>query len=96
MPPETLRVAVHVTPKAGRDEVVGWRGSELQVRVTAPPEAGKANAAVCETLAKALGLPKRGVRVVRGETSRHKMVEIDGVDAATFAAVLGEPEPGLF
>ncbi len=37
------RLAVHVTPKSGRDEVVGWRGSELAVRVTAPPEGGKAN-----------------------------------------------------
>lgn len=91
-----VRLAVHVTPKSGRDEVAGWRGSELQVRVTAPPEGGKANAAVCETLAKALRIPKRDVRVVRGETARHKAIEIDGLDAAAVSAVLGEPEPGLF
>lgn len=59
---------------------MGWRGGELSVRVTAPPEDGKANAAVCKVLAKALGVPKSAVRVTRGETSRHKTVEVEGVE----------------
>ncbi len=91
-----LRLSVHVTPKSGRDEVVGWRGEELQVRVTAPPEGGKANAAVCKTLAAALGVPKSAVRVLRGETSRHKSVEIEGVDESDVRAAFGEPDASLF
>jgi hypothetical protein len=51
----------------------------LSVRVTAPPEDGKANAAVCKLVAKTLGVPKSAVRVVRGESARHKMLEIDGM-----------------
>ncbi len=90
-----MRLAVHVTPKAARDEVVGWRGSELAVRVTAPPESGKANEAVCRTLAAALGVPKRSVTVTRGHASRHKSVEVDA-DPATVEAALGAPEQGLF
>lgn len=86
-----MRIAVHVTPKSGRDEVVGWREGELSVRVTAAPEEGKANAAVCGLLARSLGLPKRAVRVIRGESSRHKQVEIEGVTPAGMARTFGEP-----
>lgn len=75
-----VRLSVVVTPKSGRDEVVGWKDSELHVRVTAAPEGGKANAAVCKVVAKALGVPKSAVRVVRGDASRHKSLEIEGMD----------------
>lgn len=88
-----MRIAVHVTPKSGRDEVVGWRGGELCIRVTAAPEDGRANAAACEVLARALGRPKRAVRVIRGESARHKQLEIDGVDAGDITRVFGEAPP---
>lgn len=89
-------LAVHVTPKSGRDEVVGWRGSELSVRVTAAPESGKANAAVCIVIAKALGVPKTSIRVVRGDTSRHKVLEIASADDALIAETFGAPDEALF
>lgn len=85
----SVKVAVHVTPKSGRDEIVGWRGGELSVRVTAAPEDGKANAAVCKVLAKALGVPKTAVRVTRGDTSRHKQVEIEGKSEGDVHEVFG-------
>jgi uncharacterized protein (TIGR00251 family) len=83
------RVAVHVTPKAGRNEIAGWRGNELSVRVTAPPENGKANAAACKVVADALEVPKSRVSVMRGHTSRHKQLEVDGVNLAEMTAVWG-------
>ena len=86
----SVRLAVHVSPKSARDEIVGWRGSELDVRVTLPPEGGKANAVACALLAKTLGVPKSGVRVVRGESARHKQLEIDGVGPGDLTAVFGE------
>ena len=89
-------LAVHVTPRSGRDEVSGWRGAELSVRVTVPPEGGKANAAVCIVVAKVLGVPKSTVRVVRGETARHKILRIDGVDDAALHEAFGEPDASLF
>jgi uncharacterized protein (TIGR00251 family) len=85
----SARIALHVTPKSGRDEIVGWRGGELSVRVSAPPEDGKANAAVCKLVAKRLGVAKSTVRVVRGDTSRHKTLEIDTLSEEELAAVLG-------
>ena len=91
-----IDLAVHVTPRGGRDEVSGWRGSELAVRVTVPPEGGKANAAVCAVVAKALGVAKSSVRVVRGETARHKTLRIEGVDSDAVRAAFGEPDQSLF
>ena len=49
------------------------------VRVTAPPDEGKANAAVCKVVANALGVPKSAVSVVRGHAARVKTLEIDGM-----------------
>ncbi|NTW27764.1 MAG: DUF167 domain-containing protein [Coriobacteriia bacterium] len=88
-------LAVHVTPKSGRNEVVGWRGHELSVRVCAPPEAGKANAAVCKVIAEALGVPNSDVRVRRGEGSRHKQLEVS-VNESEIRAAFGEPDESLF
>lgn len=68
----------------------------MSVRVTAPPEGGKANAAACVLLAGLLHVPKRSVRVVRGETSRHKQIEIDGVGDTELVDTFGAPEQGLF
>jgi uncharacterized protein len=79
------QLPVHITPKAGRDEIVGWLAGELRVRVTTAPEGGKANAAVCRLVARELGVAKSSVRVVRGDTARHKMLEIVGVDDAQVA-----------
>lgn len=73
----TLTVAVKAIPKASKDEVVGlMEDGSLKVKVAAAPERGKANAAICELLAKEFGVPKRNVRVVHGETSHNKQVEI--------------------
>lgn len=91
-----MRIAVHVTPRSGRDEIAGWRGGELSVRVTTPPEDGKANAAARAVLADALGVAKGAVRVVRGETARHKQIEVDGVGPEDVARAFGEPPAGLF
>jgi uncharacterized protein len=89
-------LAVHVTPRSGRDEVAGWRGSELSVRVTTAPEGGKANAAVCKVIASALGVPKTSVHVVRGETSRHKVLDLADVGDADVSTAFGCPDDALF
>lgn len=72
---------MRVQPRARRDEIAGERGGSLLVRVRAPPLEGKANAAVCRLLAKRLGLAPGRVAVVRGVSSRDKLVEIEGIEA---------------
>ena len=69
-------------PRASKTAIDGVRAGRLIVRVTAPPVDGAANEAVVIALAAALGLPKRAIRIIAGETGRNKSVEIDGVDAA--------------
>ncbi|WP_084417953.1 DUF167 domain-containing protein [Henriciella litoralis] len=77
-----MRVTVRVTPNASADRVEG-RGEDdagrafLKLRVRSVPEKGKANAAAEKLLARALKLPKSAVKVVTGQTSRIKGVDID-------------------
>ena len=69
-------IAVRVTPKASRSRVVVEEGGAIRVYVTEVPEDGKANAAVIKLLAKALGLPKLRLALIRGATSRDKLFRI--------------------
>ncbi len=73
-----MKLRIKVVPKSSRNGIVGWMGDTLKVRVTAPPERGKANAAVQEVLADALGVPKKCIRLVTGMTLTRKVLEIDG------------------
>ena len=67
-------------PRASRDELAGFDAAgRLKVRLTAPPVEGAANRALVKLLAKRLGVSRSAVSVVRGETSRNKLVEIDGL-----------------
>ncbi|MFA5539858.1 MAG: DUF167 domain-containing protein [Gemmobacter sp.] len=69
-------IAVRVTPRAGR-AALRYEGGVVHVRVTAPPEDGKANAAVVKLLAKALGVAKTRLTLVRGATSRDKLFRVE-------------------
>jgi uncharacterized protein (TIGR00251 family) len=75
-----IRVALRVTPRGGRDgiETLADGRCVMKVRVRAIAEGGKANRAVTELLAKALGVPKAKVRLLSGATSRLKQVAVDG------------------
>ena len=71
------RLTVRVTPRAARDALAGFDvEGRLQVRVTAPPADGAANAAVVRLIAGALGVPARDVLLVSGATARVKQFEI--------------------
>ncbi|MET0337968.1 MAG: DUF167 family protein [Caulobacter sp.] len=79
------RIAIRLTPRGGRDRIDGWdRDGEgrpyLKARVSAPPEDGKANAALVVLLAKALGVPKSAVKIASGQTARLKQIEIEGLE----------------
>lgn len=71
---------VKVVPGASRDAVAGWLGEALKIRVSAPPEKGKANTAVCALLAETLGLSAGAVTVQRGQGSPRKVLRIEGLD----------------
>ena len=81
---------VRVIPRAPRTRVDGERAGAILIRLAAPPVDGAANDALIAFLANALGLPRRNVRIVSGEKSRDKRVEIDGIaEEAARARLLG-------
>lgn len=75
------RITVAVSPGAKRTELVGRHGDGWKARVAAPPEGGRANAALADLLAAALGVRRDHVTVVAGRASRRKIVEIAGLEA---------------
>lgn len=81
-------LTLHVQPGAKKTEVAGLHGDALKIRLAAPPVDGKANDCLVAFLAKRLGLPKSGVALVSGETSRAKRVRLAGVTPAAAAAAL--------
>lgn len=78
----TVRLQLRVSPGARRARVVGRHGASWKVRVAAAPERGRANEAVVALLAETLSLPREGVTIVSGGSSRDKVVELAGISAA--------------
>lgn len=73
-----VRFTVRVSPRASREAILGVHDGALKVALTAPPVDGAANAALIALLAKKLGVPKGGVRIASGESSRTKVVSVEG------------------
>jgi uncharacterized protein (TIGR00251 family) len=69
---------VHAQPGARRTEVAGLHGAALKIRVKAPALEDRANAALVEFIADALGVPRRDVTLVSGARSREKRFEVRG------------------
>jgi len=76
------RVRLRVSPGARRAGVAGRYGESWKIRVSEPPEEGRANAAVVRLLAETLHLADRDVQVVAGHGSRDKVVALEGISAA--------------
>ena len=76
------RLEITVSPGATKTELVGRHGTGWRARVAATPERGRANRALVELLADALGVGRERIAVVAGQTSRRKQVEVEGLDAA--------------
>ncbi len=91
-----LKLAVRLSPRAGRDAIEGWMQDAggrpcLEARVSAAPVDGAANEALVRLVARTLGRPAGAVRLASGERARAKLLEIDGVDATDLARVFGRP-----
>ena len=84
-----MRLQVKVTPGASRAEVVGWMGDSLKIRVTEPPEKGKANAAVLDLLANNLEMDPERLSLIAGERSPRKIVEVRDLDPEEIRSRVG-------
>jgi hypothetical protein len=85
-----VRFSVRVQPRSSRERVDGVFAGAVRIRLTAPPVDGAANDALIAFLSGALGVAARAVRIVRGATSRTKLVEVSGVTSATVRGWVGE------
>lgn len=74
-----MRLKIYVQPRAAKSEVVGMHGDAIKIRLAAPPVDGAANEELIRFVAKSLGVPQRNVVLVGGQTSRTKVVDIDGI-----------------
>jgi len=84
----TVTFAVRVQPRASKNEIAGIAGSSLKVRLLAPAVEDRANEALREFLAKLLKRPKSAVRILAGERSRTKRIEVSGVTPAEVEALV--------
>jgi uncharacterized protein len=73
-----LQVKVH--PSASRNEITGFTGEVLQVKIAAPPEKGKANKELTDFLSQVLDVKKSSISIVKGETGRNKLIAIEDLN----------------
>ena len=79
---DALVFEVRVAPRASRNRIVGVQDGALKVALTAPPVDGAANEALRKMLAKAFGVSKSSVEIVRGDRARTKLLRVQGADLA--------------
>ena len=78
-----IRLSLKVIANASKDEVVGFIGDSLKVKVQSHREKGKANKAVVQLLCKVLNIPKNSIVIVSGTTSSNKIVDVSNVTQET-------------
>jgi uncharacterized protein (TIGR00251 family) len=79
--PSGWLLTIHLQPGAKRSAVAGLHGDALKIRIAAPPLEGRANAALEAFIAKALGIAKSKVVVIKGLQSREKIIAVNDTDA---------------
>ncbi|SPE57098.1 conserved hypothetical protein [Verrucomicrobia bacterium] len=86
--PDGTLLAIKLVPRASANEICEPLGSELRVKVTAPPVESAANEALLRLLAQHLQCPRNRIELVKGQTSRHKVVKVYGLAPEVVAAKL--------
>jgi hypothetical protein len=79
-----IRFSAVIQPRASKNELIGWRGECLKIRLTSPPVEGEANRMCVKFLAKLLDVSPSQIVIVRGETSRNKTIEVKNLDETAF------------
>jgi len=77
-----VKISLRVHPNASKSELVGFAGGVLEVRIAAPPVKGKANKELIALLSQTLGVSKSHLVIIKGHTSRMKVIAIDGLNQA--------------
>ncbi|MGZ3768829.1 MAG: DUF167 domain-containing protein [Bdellovibrio sp.] len=75
-----IRIHLFIQPKSSKNEIIGPHNGEIKIKITSPPIDGRANEGLIEFLSDHFDVPKRNVVLVKGDTGRHKTVDLLGVD----------------
>ncbi len=88
-----IQFAAAIQPRASRNQILGIHNQCLKIKLTSPPVDGAANQACIKFLAKAFGISPSRVSIVKGETSRNKTIQFEGMDPKTFMSILASLIP---
>ncbi len=88
IPENKARISVHVYPNAVKNEIVGLTNGVLRVKLSVPPVKGKANRELVAFLSRLLGLKKDSISIIKGHTTRKKVVVIDGLSQESVLELL--------
>ncbi|NOY87072.1 MAG: YggU family protein [Deltaproteobacteria bacterium] len=77
--PDNVRIHVRVKPRSSREAIEGWEDGVLVVRLTSPPVEGAANTALVKLVSKTLKIARSRIRIVSGEKSRNKVLDVSGL-----------------
>ncbi len=83
-----ITIDVLVKPRSSRGGIEGVQEGKLKVKISAPPVDGKANEQLTEIISEALGVPKSGIEIIRGRTSRQKTLRVAGLSRESFDSFL--------
>ena len=84
-----VTLTLHIQPGAKKTEFAGQHGDALKIRLAAPPVDGKANEALIKFVAETLNLPKSAVNLKSGQTSRRKVLELQGALVSSIESLIG-------
>jgi uncharacterized protein (TIGR00251 family) len=84
----TTKISVHAYPNAARNEIKGLTDGVLSVKISAPPVKGKANKELLAFLSQRLALSKDRIDIIKGHTTRNKIIAIDGMSQETVLKLL--------
>lgn len=86
----SLNIQVQIQPGSSKDQIIGLHNGRLKIKISAPPVGGKANQDLIEFIAKALGVSKSKIEIVKGRTSKLKTLKISAIDQKSFSLLLNK------
>ena len=81
-------ISIRVIPNATKNEIAGFAGNVLRVKIAAPPVKGKANEELLDFLCRLLAVDKNRISIIRGHTARNKVIAIDGISKQSATELL--------
>lgn len=87
-----MRLKVRISPNSKKNEIIGWFGDQLKIKITAPAEKGKANKELINFLARELELARSSISIIKGLTSRSKTLNISRISAKEFSQKITSPQ----